>query len=271
MSDRTGEAPLPESDDAPPGAIPTGGLGGLLLAPFREWRAATRVPGLWRVESRLTLAYLLRLPAWFIWRERRAAGLYAFDDESFAFGETPYDVALDICAQAGLTASDTLFDLGCGRGKMVFAAALAHGCAAVGVDLLPTYIDVARGISAALGLDRVRFERQHVLDVPLDDATAVYVNGFTFNDDLAGGLQARISVLADGTRWISVGREWRHPRLRLSGKRRYPFSWGYADTWLYEVGPAGTPVAGDADNHPSFESVWAQTLKPADAGEEETP
>lgn len=215
---------------------------------------------LWRVEARLQAAYLLRLPAWFIFRDRKAAGLYRFDDESFFFGETPYDVAAEICNEAGLGPHDMLCDLGCGRGKMVFAAHLASGCRAVGVDLLPTYIVTAEGIARTLGLDGVRFEQADVRDVPLDDVTAVYVNGFTFDHDLAGGLRARISVLADDTWWISVGRRWTHPRLRLEKQRAYPFSWGWADVWFYRVAPAGTPPPRRARDGPSFEEVLRETL-----------
>ena len=43
-----------------------------------------------------------------------------------------YDVAVDICARMQLGRGDVLYDLGCGRGKMVFAARLATGCHAIG-------------------------------------------------------------------------------------------------------------------------------------------
>lgn len=243
----------------------------LLLTPLREARTVLRIARLWRVETRLQSAYLLRLPAWFIYRERKAAGLFRFEDESFFFGETPYDVAADICAEAGLGAADTLVDLGCGRGKMVFTAHLARGCRAVGVDLLPTYIIHGQAIARAEHLGAVRFERTSVLDIELDDATAVYVNGWTFSDDLAGGLQARISMLADDTWWISVGRPWRHRRLSLVKQRRYPFSWGYADVFFYRVGPAGSPLVAGADDGPSFADVLSATLTTPSAPDEETP
>jgi hypothetical protein len=231
-----------------------------LLAPFREWRAAASVEGLLRVEARLQLAYLLRLPAWFIYRERKALGLYRFEDESFFYGETPWDVALDICRRTGLGADDTLYDLGCGRGKMVFAAHLATGCQAVGVDLLPTYIATARGIAERLGLRGARFEREDVLTIPIDDASLVYLNAFTFNDDLRGGLRARISVLGDGTWWVSVGAAWEHPRLRLEERRSYAFSWGRAEVWFYRVGPAGERAAPEAQG-PTFDEILSRTME----------
>lgn len=236
----------------------------LVLVPLREWRTALHVRRLWQVEIRLQWAYALRLPAWFIYRERKALGLFDFNDESFFYGETPYDVSLSICQHVGLGPDDTLFDLGCGRGKMVFASHLGCGCRAVGVDLLPTYIDNAQSIARALGLSAIRFEREDVLTIDLADATAIFINGFTFSENVAGGLRARISVLDDGVWWISVGRPWDHPRLHLHDTRLYAFSWGRAEVWFYRVGPAragkSPQESADGGAVPSFAEVLGDTL-----------
>lgn len=239
-----------------------------LTVPLREWRALRCVRHLWRVEARLQWAYLLRFPAVFIWRERRALQRNGFEDESFLFGETPYDVGMQICAEMRLGPHDVLYDLGCGRGKMVFVAHLFRKCQAIGVDLLPTYVRTARKVARSLRLGGVRFEQEDVLSIPLDDATAVYVNGFTFSDDVAGGLRARISLLEDGTWWASVGRSWEHPRLRLHKTRDFTFSWGPSTVWFYRVAdrePEGKRPESVADASAvteTFAAVIERTLHP---------
>lgn len=208
-------------------------------------------------------AYLLRFPSWFIYRDRRAIGRWRTDDDSFLFGETPYDVACAIVERMALGANDVLYDVGCGRGKMVFAAHLASGCRAVGVDLLPTYVQLARRIASRLGLHAIQFEQEDALHIPLTDATAVYLNAFTFSDDAIAGLQARVDGLHAHAWWTSVGREWSHPRLRLEDTRQYTFSWGRATVYFYRVQPhAGVPSKTGAlpDARKSFERVLSDSL-----------
>jgi SAM-dependent methyltransferase len=79
-------------------------------------------------------------------------------------------VMLDV-AQVGPT--DVVYDLGCGEGEIVIAAAL-RGARAVGVDLDPERIANARQHAAAAGVtDRVTFILQDLFTTDISAATVV--------------------------------------------------------------------------------------------------
>ena len=57
------------------------------------------------------------------------------------FVATPPDVVDRMLALAGVTGGDVVYDLGCGDGRIVIAAARKFGARGVGVDIDPVRID----------------------------------------------------------------------------------------------------------------------------------
>src|SRR5215470_10582487 len=79
-------------------------------------------------------------------------------------------VMLDVAA---VTTSDTVYDLGCGEGEIVIAAA-QRGARGVGVDLDPERIVNARRNAARAGVtDRVTFIEQDLFKTDVSRATVV--------------------------------------------------------------------------------------------------
>ena len=75
---------------------------------------------------------------------------------------------------AHVTADDVVYDLGCGDGRIVIAAAKHYGARGVGVDIDPQRIHESRENAAkARVTDRVRFLCQSFFDVDLRDATVL--------------------------------------------------------------------------------------------------
>jgi len=71
---------------------------------------------------------------------------------------TPIDVVEQMLRLAGISAGDVLYDLGCGDGRIVVAAAEKYGIRAVGVDINPTRIAEARVNARRHGVEkRVQF------------------------------------------------------------------------------------------------------------------
>lgn len=64
---------------------------------------------------------------------------------------TPDSLVGPLLDVAGLTAEDTLVDLGCGDGRVVVAAASSIGCQAVGVENNPVLVEQARRRAAGAG------------------------------------------------------------------------------------------------------------------------
>ena len=89
---------------------------------------------------------------------------------------TPPEVVEGMLRIAGVRAGDVVYDLGCGDGRIVIAAARDFGARGVGVDLDPVRIAEANASAARAGVtDRVKFIEGDIFDpaLTLHDATVV--------------------------------------------------------------------------------------------------
>ncbi len=74
----------------------------------------------------------------------------------------------------GVTANDVVFDLGCGDGRIVIAAARDLGARGVCVDIDPERIAEARANAATAGVaDRIEFRTEDLFHSDISTATAV--------------------------------------------------------------------------------------------------
>ena len=77
---------------------------------------------------------------------------------------------------AKVTSTDVVYDLGCGDGKIVIAAAKKYGARGVGIDIDPERIKEATANAEAAGVsDKVKFILGDIFEptVPIGDATVV--------------------------------------------------------------------------------------------------
>jgi len=87
---------------------------------------------------------------------------------------TPHEVVDAMLKLARVGPGDVVYDLGCGDGRFVIAAAREFGARGVGVDIDPARIAEANAAAEREGVaDRVRFLRQDLFDVNLSPATVV--------------------------------------------------------------------------------------------------
>ncbi|MCX6573760.1 MAG: class I SAM-dependent methyltransferase [Candidatus Aminicenantes bacterium] len=130
---------------------------------------------------------------------------------------TPTEVVDEMLHLAGVKAGDVLYDLGCGDGRIVIAAAKRYGVKAVGIDIDPLRIQESNANAAAAGLTgKVRFIQQDLFETDLRDATVITMYLLT-----SVNLRLRPKLLADlkpGTRLVShsfeMG-EWRPDKTSL--------------------------------------------------------
>jgi SAM-dependent methyltransferase len=115
---------------------------------------------------------------------------------------TPPEVVDEMLRLAGVKAGDVLYDLGCGDGRIVIAAAKRHGVRAVGIDIDPLRIQESNANAAAAGLaGKVRFIQQDLFEADFKDATVVTMYLLT-----SVNLRLRPKLLTDlrpGTRLVS--------------------------------------------------------------------
>ena len=223
----------------------------------REIPALLGVPALIKVEALMWVFYLFRFLPLDIYLQGRPLSDHPFGD--FRFGETPYFTALEICRLARLQKGEHFYDLGCGRGKMVFTAALGFGAQAVGVDLLPIYSRFGNRIAERTGAD-VRFLLEDFTLVEVFEADVVYVAGSIFSDETWDSLMEMVEQLQPGSRWVCVGRQAEHPLLKAYDRREMLFSWGYEPVYFYQV---DSDVVALEHLHASVGVEFEQTRAPA--------
>jgi SAM-dependent methyltransferase len=87
---------------------------------------------------------------------------------------TPHHVVAEMLRLAGLQKTDVVYDLGCGDGRMVIAAAQQYGIRGVGVDIDPKRIEESLANAQEAGVvDRVTFLQQDLFETDIREATII--------------------------------------------------------------------------------------------------
>ena len=87
---------------------------------------------------------------------------------------TPHDVVERMLTLADVTRHDVVYDLGCGDGRIVIAAAKRYGARGVGVDIDPKRIEESIANAKAAGVEPlVEFRLQDAMTVDVSPATVV--------------------------------------------------------------------------------------------------
>ncbi len=84
------------------------------------------------------------------------------------------EVVREMLRLAGVTKDDVVYDLGCGDGRIVIAAAKEHGARGVGIDIDPERIKESVENARKAGVaDRVEFRHEDLFESEISDATVV--------------------------------------------------------------------------------------------------
>ncbi|MGC9969581.1 MAG: class I SAM-dependent methyltransferase [Bryobacteraceae bacterium] len=90
------------------------------------------------------------------------------------FVPTPEDVVEQMIKLANVHKGDVVYDLGCGDGRTVIAAAKLPGVRGVGIDISPERIKESIENARKAGvMDRVTFREEDLFEADIKDATVV--------------------------------------------------------------------------------------------------
>jgi SAM-dependent methyltransferase len=93
--------------------------------------------------------------------------------------DVPYVPTTEAAVQAMLKLgevrkTDVVYDLGCGDGRIVIAAAKSYGARGVGIDINPVRINEAKENAKKAGVEKqVRFEENDLFEANIHEATVV--------------------------------------------------------------------------------------------------
>jgi SAM-dependent methyltransferase len=122
-------------------------------------------------------------------------------DPDVIFLPTPERVVEEMMDLARVRPGDVVYDLGCGDGRLVIAAAKRGAKKAVGVDIDPERIREARENARSEGVaDKVTFIEGDLFEVDFSDATVVTLY---LLPELNLRLRPKLLALAPGTRVVS--------------------------------------------------------------------
>ena len=142
------------------------------------------------------------------------------------FVPTPPEVVEAMLRLGGVTASDVVYDLGSGDGRIPIAAAQKYGARAVGIDIDPQRIKEANENLAKAGVaDKVKFLNQDLFETDLSQATVITLY---LLPSLNQKLMPKLKQLKPGTRIVShsfdMGTAW-PPEKTEDVKGRVIYYW----------------------------------------------
>ncbi len=135
---------------------------------------------------------------------------------------TPDDVVDKMLEIAKVGRNDTLYDLGCGDGRIVVAAARKYGARGTGIDINPQRIEEARSNARKAGVaDKVQFRVGNLFETDVSSATVVTLY---LLPDINLKLRPRLwEQLKVGTRVVShafdMGDGWPPERVEKVGNK----------------------------------------------------
>ena len=162
---------------------------------------------------------------------------------------TPPEVVKEMLRLAAIKPGDLLYDLGCGDGRIVIAAAKIYGIQAVGIDIDPVRISESEAHAAEAEVkDKVKFINKDLFESDFSDASVITM--YLLN---SVNLRLRPKLLAElrpGTRLVShrfdMG-EWRPDKTASvpidGGDQRWIYYWvvpaNATGRWEWELDTGG--------------------------------
>lgn len=145
---------------------------------------------------------------------------------------SPQPIVVKMLEIARLKSGETLYDLGCGDGRILTTAAKDFGAKAVGVELSPALVKRARQMVETLGLqDQVKVIEGDLMNVDLSGADVVALYLLTeANEQLRPKLEKE---LKPGARVVSLEfriKGWKPSRVEKVEAHRHPYT-----IYLYEL------------------------------------
>ena len=97
------------------------------------------------------------------------------DSEMIHYESTPVSALLELVDRVPLAGADRFVDIGSGLGQVALLVHLLTGVEAIGLEVLPTYVDHARGEAARLGINSVAFRQGDARYADLCEGTVYFL------------------------------------------------------------------------------------------------
>ena len=167
-------------------------------------------------------------------------------ERAFVYGEVAIVTFFELLKFVEPQPGEVFYDLGCGTGKTVFAAALLYDLSkSSGIELLPKMFQVCdKALYRFQTLIHqfppfkekyypIEFLHQSILETDYSDADIIFANSTAFFDELWQGMLEQLVHLKPGTRVIVTSRELPKEHFELLDDRQRLMSWGLNTVRIY--------------------------------------
>lgn len=158
------------------------------------------------------------------------------EEDLYKYGETPLTSLEIIAKECGIKPTDTVYELGCGRGRNCFWLNSFIHCKVMGIDYIPEFIEHANVIKNRFQVVDVDFICEDILKVDLSKATVIYLYGTCLEDVFIEALIERFKKLPAGTKIITISYPLtdycQEPIFEVEKCFQVHYPWGEADVYL---------------------------------------
>ena len=158
------------------------------------------------------------------------------EKDIYVYGETPLHTMDKIARECRLQRNDTIYELGCGRGRTCFWLRYFTGANVVGIEHIPDFTERANRIKDRLNIDHIEFRNEDLLKSDFSNGTVFYLYGTCYEKPFLEKLIQKFNKLPAGTKIITVSYPLSDYTNDASYEimKRFPaaFTWGTADVYL---------------------------------------
>ncbi|MDP1834466.1 MAG: class I SAM-dependent methyltransferase [Chlamydiales bacterium] len=158
------------------------------------------------------------------------------EEDIYTYGETPLTTLEQIVKRCGITANDTVYELGSGRGRSCFWLHCFVGCKVVGIEYNPHFYRKAEAIRAHYDVRNVTFVCEDLLKVNYSKATVVYLYGSCLEENFIFDLIEKLRKLPVDAKIITVSYPLTdytfEPLFELIDEFDVPFTWGTTTVYV---------------------------------------
>jgi SAM-dependent methyltransferase len=154
------------------------------------------------------------------------------DQMELVYGETPFISLKKVLEEISLKKNSVFYDLGCGRGKVAFFVNLAYKIKTIGIDLMPTYINVAKSIVKRYKLENIEFFLDDILEYDFTDADVIYICGTCFQEATRKKLYEKLENINKELYVITATHALKSEKFEIVKKMKVLYSWGIGTLYI---------------------------------------
>lgn len=160
--------------------------------------------------------------------------------EIHTYGETPLMTYDKLAKEVGLNSSDTLLELGSGRGRGALFLHHFYQCHVIGIERIPQFVKLSKHVAHKYHQKRVEFICADMLKADLPPATVIYLYGTALTDAEIAPLIERLKKYPKGTKIISISyplTDYDETSFEITKTFSVSYPWGETEAYLQTVKP----------------------------------